>query len=189
MLSRNQNPSAARALVNSALNSGRIPGFVLSDTERSSWATYGFFLAINWLNDPVLADRSLDILHQLGDKYAVSGLLDGLIKNKERNGNFQPPPETVVEKAPDISKLSVEVYPNPFNPIATITVDISQDTKITAEIFNVLGQRVAIITDSDYQAGIHTFQFDGSALPSGPYFYRIRTLEGLSASGTVTLLK
>ncbi len=189
VLSRSQNPSAARGVVTSALNSGRVGGFVLSDRERLSWAKYGFYLAVNRLHDPVLASRALDILHVLGDENADSGYYDRLVEHKERNGNFQSTPGVATSKVSDDGRLSVEVYPNPFNPRVSITVNIADDTKITAEIFNVLGQRVAMITDSDYQAGIHTFQFNASTLPSGPYFYRVRTLEGLSASGSITLLK
>ena len=41
-------------------------------------------------------------------------------------------------------------------------------------MFNVLGQRVAMLRDEVAQAGTQTVEFDAGNQPSGVYFYRLR---------------
>ena len=65
-------------------------------------------------------------------------------------------------------------YPNPFNPTTRINVALPKAGKVKLEIFNTLGQKVRTLFDGDLPAGIHKFEFDGTGLASGIYFYRIK---------------
>lgn len=64
-------------------------------------------------------------------------------------------------------------YPNPFNPSTTIKFVMPQRSEVTLEVFNVLGQLVAIKTLGERQAGEHSIAFDASNLASGLYNYRL----------------
>jgi methionine-rich copper-binding protein CopC len=64
-------------------------------------------------------------------------------------------------------------YPNPYNPTTTIAYDVPAASHVTLSVFNVLGQEVATLVDMDKEAGSYTVEFDGSAVSSGVYFYRI----------------
>lgn len=68
-------------------------------------------------------------------------------------------------------------YPNPFNPTTTISYAMPKDGRVTMEVFNVIGQRVALLVDEYKEAGYHTVPFDAHALASGIYFYRFVTPE------------
>ena len=70
-------------------------------------------------------------------------------------------------------------YPNPFNPSTTISFYVPQAMHVKLEVFNVLGQRVETLGDSEMEAGHHRFVWDGDQVASGIYLYR------LSASGFV----
>jgi subtilisin family serine protease len=74
-------------------------------------------------------------------------------------------------------------YPNPFNPSTTIRYSLPYATNVILAIYNVLGQRLAILTNAAQSAGVHSVKFDGSSLSSGMYFYR------LSAGETVQTRK
>ncbi len=65
-------------------------------------------------------------------------------------------------------------YPNPFNPVTRIQFGLPTDTHAKLEIYNVIGQRVAILVDGPLQAGWHEISFDASRLSSGVYLYRFR---------------
>lgn len=65
-------------------------------------------------------------------------------------------------------------YPNPFNPITTIPFSISVSSPVTLEVYNMLGQRMAILLNGDFRtAGNHSIQFDASGLASGLYIYQL----------------
>lgn len=68
-------------------------------------------------------------------------------------------------------------YPNPFNPSTAIEFSLPEQSAVTIRIFNVLGQRVAVLADNEeQQAGTHRVTWSPAAaggLGSGVYFYRI----------------
>lgn len=64
-------------------------------------------------------------------------------------------------------------YPNPFNPVTSIRFGLPETADVRLEVYNVLGQRVAVLAQERREAGWHTVQFNGSALSSGTYLYRL----------------
>lgn len=64
-------------------------------------------------------------------------------------------------------------YPNPFNPTTKIQFDVPVQAELTLEVYNITGQRVAVLANGTYQAGQHSVTFDASTLSSGIYFYRL----------------
>jgi hypothetical protein len=68
-------------------------------------------------------------------------------------------------------------YPNPFNPLTTIRYGLPRSVRAKLEVFNLLGQRVAILVHEERAAGYHETVLDGSSLASGVYFYRLQAGE------------
>jgi len=66
-------------------------------------------------------------------------------------------------------------YPNPFNPSTTIGFSIPEASDVKIEIYNVLGQRIGVLLDEFRDAGRHSVVWDAGNIPSGVYFYRIKT--------------
>ncbi|MFC2088569.1 T9SS type A sorting domain-containing protein, partial [Calditrichota bacterium] len=60
-------------------------------------------------------------------------------------------------------------YPNPFNPITKIKFTVPEQSQVKLEIYNVLGQRVAILVDKEIEPGYQLIEFDASNLASGYY--------------------
>jgi hypothetical protein len=70
-------------------------------------------------------------------------------------------------------------YPNPFNPVCTVPFELPSRNRVIIAIFNLLGQRVAVLTDAVYPAGAYRVVWDGhndlgAPVTSGIYFYQIR---------------
>jgi hypothetical protein len=69
-------------------------------------------------------------------------------------------------------------FPNPFNPATTISFALPEPEHVRLEVFNILGQRVAVLKDGVMQAGYYDLSWDGrsasgASLSSGMYFYRL----------------
>ena len=69
-----------------------------------------------------------------------------------------------------------ELYPNPFNPVLTISFSIPSEQNITVAIYNMLGEKIITLVNNVYkQAGFHDLKWNASEYPSGMYFVRIQT--------------
>jgi hypothetical protein len=65
-------------------------------------------------------------------------------------------------------------YPNPFNPTTNLEYAISELGFVSLKIYDMLGKEVKILVNETKTAGKYTVSFDGSNLPSGIYFYKIK---------------
>ena len=79
-------------------------------------------------------------------------------------------------------------YPNPFNPVTHIQYGIPKSAHVKITLFNVLGEKVAVLVDERKRAGYYLIDFNGSDLSSGIYFYHILT-ENFQGVKKMILLK
>lgn len=79
-------------------------------------------------------------------------------------------------------------YPNPFNPSTQISYKLPRSTYVQLKVYNLLGEEVASLENSQKRAGTHSVTFDASGLSSGIYYYRLQTLDFLEVK-SMTLIK
>lgn len=79
-------------------------------------------------------------------------------------------------------------YPNPFNPTTSILYQISNRSKVTLKVYDILGNEVAYLVNAQKPAGNYTVEFDAANLASGVYFYRIQ-VNPVSGAGSFTETK
>lgn len=79
-------------------------------------------------------------------------------------------------------------YPNPFNPSTTINYELPESGQVTLKIYDLLGKEVATLVNEKMEAGRYSATFNGSALSSGMYFYKI-TAGSFTAVKKMALIK
>ena len=95
--------------------------------------------------------------------------------------------KTVASAVPDEFSLGNN-YPNPFNPVTTITFSLPSSSSVTLKIYNMLGEAVETLAENTFPAGYHSVDWNASGYSSGLYFYRIEA-DNFSATKKLMLTK
>ena len=115
---------------------------------------------------------------------AASGAFDGVLQ-----GDADFDSETVVgvndDQIPNAFSLS-QNFPNPFNPSTTINFALPMPVSLNISVFNILGEKVVELLNSEIGAGFHNVVWNGRnsfgyIVPTGVYIYR---LSATSSDGT-----
>ena len=99
--------------------------------------------------------------------YEISGSIGVFEINTVRNNNIAK-----VE-----NNIQLSCFPNPFNPITTISYNLTKNVHVNLTVYNVLGQKISEVVNAFQNAGNHLVKFDGSELASGMYVYVIQAGE------------
>ncbi|MHB1686683.1 MAG: T9SS type A sorting domain-containing protein [Ignavibacteriaceae bacterium] len=87
----------------------------------------------------------------------------------------------VSASAPDKYVL-FQNYPNPFNPTTKISYQLPVESRVTIQIYDVLGREVSrLVNDKEMKAGYYENNFNANSLSSGIYIYR---LSAMTSDGT-----
>jgi hypothetical protein len=66
------------------------------------------------------------------------------------------------------------VYPNPFNPAATIRYTVPASGNVTLDVYDILGRKVETLVEGRHAAGTYSVRWNAGANASGIYFCRIK---------------
>jgi hypothetical protein len=64
-------------------------------------------------------------------------------------------------------------YPNPFNNVTTIEFSLHAPSRVTLDIYDLLGQHIHNIVTGDLTAGDHQYSWNTKQQASGVYLYRL----------------
>jgi len=108
--------------------------------------------------------------------YSVVALWGDYLENSstfsfEKSGGVE---KTIGDRGFVLTPSLGQNSPNPCNPTTTISFSLPAETHVILEVFNTLGQRVAVLADEVRPAGTHNVVFDGRGLASGLYWYRMQ---------------
>ncbi len=113
--------------------------------------------------------------------------------NFQRTGFYDPSPTRVDEyQIPQMLNLK-QNYPNPFNPLTTIEFGIPTHGFVTLTIYDILGQEVNSLVQSELAPDTYHYQWNGTdassqAVETGIYFACI-TVAGSDQIVKMMLLK
>ena len=77
--------------------------------------------------------------------------------------------------------FAISVYPNPFNPMTTLHIDVPKRMQVRAEIISVSGRQIKEVVDRWFEPGTHAVAIDLGDQSSGVYFVVVR-----GGAGTLT---
>lgn len=85
-------------------------------------------------------------------------------------------------------------YPNPFNPETHIRYQLPSPSHVVLKIYNILGQEIRLLINSDQPTGSHEIRWDGTdnsgnRAASGIYIYRIKTDKGFRMALKMVLVR
>ena len=64
-------------------------------------------------------------------------------------------------------------YPNPFNPVTTLSFAIPVDSEVSLSIYNLQGREVSTLINANMDAGYHSIVWDANSYASGVYFVKM----------------
>jgi hypothetical protein len=120
------------------------------------------------------------------DLFAGGSTFQYRLKQIDNDGSFEYSDVVEVEIVPEQYELS-QNYPNPFNPSTTIQFSLPKQSQLKINLYNMLGEQVATITEGMYESGNHKVTFSASNLPSGTYVYRLESSEFVQVKKMILL--
>ena len=103
-----------------------------------------------------------------------------IFNSDEINGNLESPfmftALPIDDELVPYSFYLNQNYPNPFNPETTIEYGLPNNEKVKLFIYNILGQKIKTLVNTDQKAGRYKVTFSGTnpTLPNGVYFYYLK---------------
>ena len=64
-------------------------------------------------------------------------------------------------------------YPNPFNPMTIVPIELSRNAIIKASLFNVNGREIKTLINTNFTAGTYDLRIDGTDLTTGMYLLQV----------------
>lgn len=154
----------------------------------------GLLYKVEFLNNNDTDWSNAKVVEGVADPYTIiSGLKAGEYYkwrvSSSVDGNYPIPPSFGVFKVADNvtgveeefipTEFSVKQnYPNPFNPTTIIKYEIAEQSIVTINIYNMLGQRIATLLNNEKPAGSFEVVWNGTddfgkKVASGTYIYRV----------------
>lgn len=135
-------------------------------------------------------DMSTETWSQLEDlpiplKYACAAIYDnqifltgGIDENDSINNLswvYQLAPNSVQENTMKYNFYLGNNYPNPFNPSTKISYSIVEHGLATLTVFNSIGEKIVVLVNEIKQPGLYEITFNAKDLPTGIYFYSLKS--------------
>jgi hypothetical protein len=115
------------------------------------------FLYNDYPHDIRVRNRYIDIT---GD---TSAYWNGALLDKRTE------PGRMTPALPSESIAFLGAYPNPFNPTTTIEYTLRSDANVLFRVYGIDGKLIDDIDLGKQSGGVHHYQYDADALPSGMY--------------------
>ncbi|MBE2257115.1 MAG: T9SS type A sorting domain-containing protein [Ignavibacteria bacterium] len=79
-------------------------------------------------------------------------------------------------------------YPNPFNPETKISFSVFTKGVVNLSVYDISGKLISTLINSELNAGEYEYNFKSNGLPSGMYFYKLKS-GNFTETKMMTLIK
>ncbi|MCX6157618.1 MAG: T9SS type A sorting domain-containing protein [Ignavibacteriae bacterium] len=164
-----------------ASNQVGVPGF--SITPSITFNHLGKLYGTSGLGVQVAALISYDTATGVATQIGTTGFpaLNAIVISQQTVGI-----ENISSEIPAAYNL-MQNYPNPFNPVTNIKFDVPKSDVVYLSVFDALGREVAVLVNERLNAGVYSYKFNSAGIPSGVYYYRLKTSDYSSVKRMVVL--
>jgi CHRD domain/Secretion system C-terminal sorting domain len=148
--------------------------------ENRQWKELGFVIGSGTTTE----SRS----YSYTDNSVKNGFYSYRLKQIDYDGSFEYSDVVDVEINSPIEFVLRQNFPNPFNPSTTITYQIPELSKVTLNVYDIIGNEIATLVNEEKQSGTYSVEFDATKLSSGIYLYRLQA-DNFIATKKLILLK
>jgi len=85
--------------------------------------------------------------------------------------------------------MLLDAYPNPFNPVTSISFEVSEYSDTQLSVYNINGQLIDIIVEGKYEPGYYTHNWNAQDYSSGIYFIKLNINNDYQQIKKVLLVK
>ena len=154
------------------------------------------------VTDDRLAELTLDVDNSKAPSHTLTLIQNKVVGENARDvidfkPGFTPTPIPLGKPAGGVA-LPKEYslrgnYPNPFNARTVISFALPKDSRVSLDIYNILGQKVKTLVNGMMPAGYHNLEWDGTdhnglGVSSGVYLYKLKA-DDFSRVNRMTFLK
>lgn len=170
-----------------AANTNNAAAAIRSTSENTSadltvtpiLATYGAFKTLSLgvvRNNATVPSNKCWNLIVVVKRTDTNSILDVFKYSIYTNGSTCVPTQTGSKIALDNNNdTNLYAYPTVFNETAQISLQLNQDKLVDLYITNMLGQKVAVLSNNQWlQAGYYDYDFNSTNLPNGLYLVTLR---------------
>ena len=173
------------------------PGLTGHITDAATGEPLSATVKILEISDPILTPRTSDELYGRYFRLLLPGSYTVEVSKEEYDtvtiNNFQVNSGNLTELNIQLNSSIVSIddkknktnspdkyvlfqnYPNPFNPTTNLKYQIPELSFVTLTVYDVLGNEIANLVNEEKPAGSYEVEFGAVNLPSGVYFYQLRT--------------
>ena len=140
-------------------------GYGVKRYDGVSWKTYTRENGLIW-HEVTTIEAAQDGSMWIGSEQGLTRII------------LDKPTSVTVEKPEPVTVLTA--FPNPFNPMTTISFNLSENGHAKLVIYNLTGQKIRTLADDRMTAGRHTVIWDGrndtgNSVAAGVYLTRLTT--------------
>jgi hypothetical protein len=173
---------------------GKIPAKGIAVWSGTKWSSVGSGLTGNTYDRVTDMASAGNHLWVAGNFSTAGGSVSvGLAEWTGDPATLTGDPSGALEDVPGRTPWLANPYPNPFNPLTTVSFAVPREGRVRVAVYDMGGMLVRVLTDEVREAGTHETTWDGrneagQAQPAGVYFARMEA-GGVHEAVKLTLVK